>query len=1343
MPSTVFPAFLQLRHDPDQSASASFLRQVDGTLDSAESRFRQFSTEAGRLVDQALSTQRNTAGSLDLGADQIRAAATAQQARAVAAREVAVATSAASRAEGDYSKNARLAVAATEALAREEEIAASKAMAHAAAVEQVQLQLNKTASATSMVVANTRSGTNAFGAVTNSVRAQRVAFVQLGQQMTDVVVQAQMGSRWPTIFVQQVPQMAFALSGMEGRVGSIASKLAGPLGAAIFGVTALAAPFIARLFEAGDASDELDKKSLSLADALAKVGDGSSAALKALKDYNAEQDRARDNADAMIKLNLAQADSDLRAAMAIREKLKAQQEALVRSSPQGATLAAGTIATQSGAQDAQIAALEQARRNLRIQDAQRDAKAAVDPDQALNNKYDDMAAAAARAAAGNEKLSHSLKGTLTTIERQRKLAVDAARAAKRGTGSAADANIGDMTALIQQLFPGVHITSTTGGKHVAGSDHPLGRAIDFVPSGGMGQYSTAQVREILTQAGVDIRRNRAGREQLFGPGDKGHSDHFHVAWEGNVDPERVAQRMARAQEQLAEFGDRSAESIARLNERFNEQPRLVDQAAQATRQLDQIITDLAEKKPAGFEQMIADAQAAKGVIDDALVRPFREMARDSERQVELQRLITQGREAEAEAVQTIWQMEERLGPLTAAQAQSVRDIVKARHDELEALQIIQERQSAYLDATRSVRSELEAIFAGHGNLGNFANIFRELKAKTTVEALFGPALRDLDKWIKRSPLDDSVTYFADKTHTAGDAAMNFADTLNAAARSIATGGAGASTSFAEAFSPQFFAELGGNGASATAGGTGSYDPVTNTFTVAAQKLDRSVVGLSPEAYFQRMAHSIAGPLLDGLDKTFHTQFFGKLQGAVAGGLYGYASAGVPGGILGGLKGALGDFGTDIFGPKLSGKIENALGGALKGAQTGTLVAGIGNMFGLKTSGIGAQLGGAIGSALPIPGGEIIGAISGMLWERILAGIQKGSVTIGGSGSSLGITGQMGKSSLIAASSKNAESIIGSIGKIADALGGTLDAAAGHVSIGVRNGKYTVDPTGSGQTKASFVKNFGEDAAAAVRYATMDLIRDGVITGIRASTARLLQAGDDLDKALQNAVDFENVFKELKRLKDPVSAALDDLDGQFGRLKDLFTEAGASTEEWNQLEELYWLKRDQTIKDATERSLSSLRGFLDELTIGNDALSLRDRKGAALAKFNPLADRVAAGDSTAYDDFASAARALLDIERQMSGSQQGYFDLLDRVTGLTQGALDGSAGAGFANRDSPFGARGAANDNAGVVDALGSLGDRIVEAIHSQGDATNTNLGAIIGNTQSQLNYGYGAIENGW
>ena len=48
---------------------------------------------------------------------------------------------------------------------------------------------------------------------------------------------------------------------------------------------------------------------------------------------------------------------------------------------------------------------------------------------------------------------------------------------------------------------------------------------------------------------------------------------------------------------LIAFGDKAAESIQRINERFDEQPRLIDQTNRATRELDDIIADLEKRQP--------------------------------------------------------------------------------------------------------------------------------------------------------------------------------------------------------------------------------------------------------------------------------------------------------------------------------------------------------------------------------------------------------------------------------------------------------------------------------------------------------------------------------------------------------------------------------------------------------------------------------------------------------------------------------------------------------------------------------------------------------------------------
>src|SRR5690606_9920329 len=116
---------------------------------------------------------------------------------------------------------------------------------------------------------------------------------------------------------------------------------------------------------------------------------------------------------------------------------------------------------------------------------------------------------------------------------------------------------------------------------------------------------------------------------------------------------------------------------------------------------------------------------------------------------------------------------------------------------------------------------------------------------------------------------------------------------------------------------------------------------------------------------------------------------------------------------------------------------------------------------------------------------------------------------------------------------------------------------------------------------------------------------------------------------------ESVFSRLAHQRDPVGAAMDDLDREFERLKGLFEDANASTSEWIDLEELYWEERDELLKGALDRELGTLRDFMSDLTAGNSALSLTDRKAFALAEYQPRAARVAAGDSTAYADFTEA------------------------------------------------------------------------------------------------------------
>ncbi|WP_374527262.1 hypothetical protein [Novosphingobium sp.] len=1110
--------------------------------------------------------KRNNVGSLDLGVEQMKAAAAVQQARAIAAREVATATALAAREEGDYSAEARAARAATEALAIQEEKAARQALSHAAALEQVQERLNRQASATDAVVVANRRGTDAFGAVNNSVRAGQVAMAQLGQQMQDMVVQAQMGTSAITIFTQQVPQAAYALTGLAGSasktqaaIGRFALFLSGPWGAAIFAATAILGPFIAGLFETADAAD--------------KAGDS----------FRSAAADARDLIGAMNALALNQKRMDL-------NKLTEEQFTLENS---------------------------------------------------ISKRVDPNAA--------------------------------------------------------------------------------------YWESRGRPDAQKDRLREIkLEKARLESLIAIADRENAKIEADAKNKDRHKKSSDGSA---KAAEREAKA---LEGFGDRSAESIQRINEQFNEQPKLIDQAAQATRKLDDIIKDLSERKPAGFQQMIKDAQDTKAVVQDALIRPFREFDQDAERRVQVQRLMVTGREDEADALQAIWSLESRLGPLSEERKQHVRETVIAENEAMRALEGQRTIMEAYLDTTRSVRTELENLF--QGKTVNFKDLFKQLQSKVLVEQLFGPALRSLEDYVKQNTFGPAVDDLSKETKRAGGAVGDFADAMDTATQRILNGPSAANDNYVggggvSSILAMGLAQVKGSGAAGSAGMAGLpqlYLDILNKLpiSVTGPRLTggemHSILKLSPEAYFARMAQSIVKPFTSALDEALGVKFFAKLDPMLSGAFTGYMTGGSTGGLLGALQGVVG----------ANTKLGKILGKGMEGAATGTMISGIGNMLGLKMSDTGAQIGGALGSALPIPGGAIIGSVVGGLIGKLFHSAKWGNATLSGGNLNLGSN----QADMGSAAGSAGNEVQSALEKIASSLGATVGNYL--VSIGVTDNKWRISTTGrTGELKSKYsdVTVFGTGDAAyaeAVKAAIADAIKDGAIQGLRATTQRIIQMAKDVDTGVQNAIDFESVFKRLREYKDPVGAAIDTLDAEFKRLKGIFDSAGATVAEYAQLEELYGIERAKAIKEANDKIISSIRSLYEDLTIGDSGLSLRERLANAQAKYDPLKARVMAGDTTAYDDFAQAARDLLDIERQMYGSQSPYFDLFNEIKNLSKSVLDGRGAidAASTNSDSPFtsstAATATANDNQVVVNALGQLGLTLLDGLTPQLAAVNLNLDRI-------------------
>ncbi|WP_334656729.1 M15 family metallopeptidase [Sphingomonas panaciterrae] len=438
----------------------------------------------------------------------------------------------------------------------------------------------------------------------------------------------------------------------------------------------------------------------------------------------------------------------------------------------------------------------------------------------------------------------------------------------------------------------------------------------------------------------------------------------------------------------------------------------------------------------------------------------------------------------------------------------------------------------------------------------------------------------------------------------------------------------------------------------------------------------------------------------------------RLASVMAGAGYGQIGASIYSGVSGrpgnGTLGAIGGILGNEGGKALGSTIATAVGGSL-----------------------GKMLGSAAGPLGAIAGG-ILGNVVGGLFRTVKYGTsnvtQSGSSIAGNSSSARGAAGNLG------------DSVAQGVQRIVDQFGGTLGNY--NVSIGTFDGKYRVSTTGfkgsldSKKARGQGLVDFGTDGAeAAIRFAIADAIKDGAVQGLRAGTQRLIQLGNDVEVQLQKALQFESVFTQLRQMKDPIGAAAEAIEKEFANLRKIFDEAGATSEERAQLEELYAIKRTEAIKQAQESAIGQLKDLLDDLKQGDNGLSLRTREQNILQSFTPLMEAIQRGEKVDQGQFTDAARNYLDIQRQLYGSTNPYFEALAKVTELTNKAIQNSgAGANVASllsgdKQGALAAAAAAGgsiptgstfDISGMVNAVSSQTDTLAGAIA----ATNSRLDLI-------------------
>lgn len=1264
---TVFPAFLKAEYQADPAAFARFESDMAAAAGRAKSGVERQLSGLSDTISRALSVPRNAFGSLDLGIDQLRNMERELSAVAIASREVATAMRNEATANQTANKarfeEVRAAFASTRAT--EEKLAALRQ--EIALQDRIQAELNQTASATQAVIASTGRGTTAYRANTESVRGMRQATTQAGQQLQDIVISLGSGQRATTVFAQQLPQLAFALSDVGGRTGAVARVLAGPWGVALAGGIFLLGGFIEKMLASSDATDANSKALQTNAQKFDLQKNSVTEVTQALREYNAEQERSRAITLETAKATAAKIEQDIKEAISVRQKLKALlEENAVRLQLAGATSGGNVFSTLGGyfavgsvindkisEQDKLIAELTKGAKNSVIEVADEIAKINSDPKYQLEVGFERMR----NDARATIKDVDALAKRLAEINKQEKASIEALKP-ERGKRSKSDAGpslsdaVGSKLLDTAKQFSGLSennrrenqtlqsffreaninidpkitawcaafvnaVLATNGlpgnGKLTAESFKNYGKGVDRPELGDIVVLKPGTARGTTGHVGFYAGKGKNGGVMVTA----GNTNDKVATAEYGMDRVAAFRRAPNSDQQ-----DKMLEAAQRAAEQFANQLQQIDLITQR-------ITGEFDTQPKLLDRVSIAGTRLKGIIDDINTQlADKDLGEDQrkaleQRKVDAEKALALAGDATNKVLRESLQLSEE---------QAAVDDLRARGRGFEALVLerIIEKQRTIGTLTDSQAEDVADMVANEQRRAvalekvnriqqrnlDIVNQTQDNVRSTVRELLDGKGFGAVGNFLKRG-FETYLDGLADE----------ITDSL-----------------FGDTFQKQRLKIL----------GLDKVDEAGREMAVkinrAAQNIDRlsEAAGTAAEALGAQAAANDNEIVVEGSRNSNLT--VAKI-----------------------MKDVFKDLSRKVLGDELASKLGSAVSVAMQGAAIGQATSGIAKSLGLKQSKLGSQLGGAVGYAVGGPIGGMIGGFLGGTVGGLFKKTPKGSTNISSIDSTLGYSGSGSLRQGVLGLGGNVQS---GLANIIEQLGGT--AGAFNVSIGQRKDKFVVDPSGRGRTKGSGVLKFASEEEA-IAAALRDAILDGAVAGIKQGAQNLLRAGSDVEKALNKAMKFQSVFDRLRAIEDPVGAAIDNLDREFTNLKNIFAEAGASAEEYGQLQRLYEYERAQAVEEANSRVTASLKALMEDLTVNNDARSLTERRQMAIAAYDPLAARVAAGDKTAYGAYADAARNLLDIERKIFGSQSGYFDRLNEVTGLTRSRIDAEANISSTDR----------------------------------------------------------------
>ena len=349
-----------------------------------------------------------------------------------------------------------------------------------------------------------------------------------------------------------------------------------------------------------------------------------------------------------------------------------------------------------------------------------------------------------------------------------------------------------------------------------------------------------------------------------------------------------------------------------------------------------------------------------------------------------------------------------------------------------------------------------------------------------------------------------------------------------------------------------------------------------------------------------------------------------------------------GGLINGKSGSLlKDIGAQ---GSLGGKLGAGLGGAYGGFQTGAQVYGLFKSLGIKSSKTGAQIGGAAGSFLPIPGGDIIGSAVG----EIIGGLFKKNRTARSLVTSVDSASVAGKDTKQYGEAQSlGEALQEGLRNIAERL--DADLSNFSVSIGTRGDEIRVNGSGSSLKLKSGAKGFGDDAEAALRFAISDAIKDGALGGLSDFAKKAIN-NLDVEAALSVIERFKAVTESLDESADPFTQSLKEISENFAQLRKDMVAAGASAEDLGKAS----LGYEKQVGLFVEDYLSPIRDYQKSFFGEGSGLTVFDRYRNSQTDYAQYSDKIARGESVDFDKFTSSGRENLDLAREVYGQSGAQY-----------------------------------------------------------------------------------------